>query len=140
MQDLPPLAGFDPSFRSPCWYDEAAEQLNKFVASSDATAASQASQRRLQRGGSGAISPARLRCVPAFYILGGFHSFANSLQKCLEAHPDVVFDAASRMQFWGEPERPASAFIQGFSTAAEAVRYVAAHIHVLVVGSSMAFV
>jgi len=34
--------------------------------------------------------PAELRCLPYFYVLGGFHSGAYSLYHMLEVHPDVA--------------------------------------------------
>ncbi|KAG2501323.1 hypothetical protein HYH03_001116 [Edaphochlamys debaryana] len=64
----------------------------------------------------------RFRCLPYFYVTGLFHAGAISLSEKLRLHPDVLTDACSGCQFWGEIDKKMGHYLDHMKEAASQIR------------------
>ncbi|MEW5313500.1 MAG: hypothetical protein WDW38_005064 [Sanguina aurantia] len=62
-----------------------------------------------------------LSCLPAFYVAGVFHAGCSTLYQKLLRHPDILSDASSMNQMWGEEAKTMSGYLDNFNTAKQAV-------------------
>ncbi|EFJ53051.1 hypothetical protein VOLCADRAFT_85926 [Volvox carteri f. nagariensis] len=62
------------------------------------------------------------RCLPYFYVTGMFHAGAMSISTKLMQHPDVVVDACSGCQFWGEEGKTMAFYLDNMKEAPKAIR------------------
>eukprot|EP00873_Tetraselmis_striata_P009748 jgi/Tetstr1/430012/TSEL_019873.t1 len=61
-------------------------------------------------------SGGKLRCLPAFYILGSFQAGTANMYASLAAHPQVVSQVNARPHFWAEADKRMEAYVDGYST------------------------
>ncbi|PNW70584.1 hypothetical protein CHLRE_17g725950v5 [Chlamydomonas reinhardtii] len=62
------------------------------------------------------------RCLPYFYVTGMFHAGALSMEMKLKQHPDVLTDACTGCQFWGEEGKKMSFYLDHMKHAAQIIK------------------
>ncbi|GLC34028.1 hypothetical protein PLESTB_000830200 [Pleodorina starrii] len=67
-------------------------------------------------------SSGAFRCLPYFYVTGMFHAGATSISEKLRLHPDVLTDACTGCQFWGEEGKPMSFYLEHMREAPNAIK------------------
>ncbi|KXZ51709.1 hypothetical protein GPECTOR_11g158 [Gonium pectorale] len=67
-------------------------------------------------------SSGEYRCLPYFYVTGLFHAGGLSMADKLAKHPDVVTDACTGCQFWGEEGKKMGFYLDNMRSASNAIK------------------
>ncbi|GFR42500.1 hypothetical protein Agub_g3302 [Astrephomene gubernaculifera] len=78
------------------------------------------------------------KCLPYFYVTGLFHAGGLTLGNMLREHPEVVVDACTGCQFWGEEGKKMGFYLDHMREAAKAIQ-AAPDTKVLMDGSASTF-